>query len=335
MLLLNNTDLLGPDWRFLEPVWSGPSVEWAFFHGVPRNRLERVVRRPNLARYRAAWSTVRAARCAKGSSVIISHLPSMAAPTNFFRTYCCPDVPQIAFAFNFTSLPQGGRRRLLSSLFQGIDEFVVFSRAEQKLYVDHFGIDPNRIRFLAWAMETPTPDLTPPVSTSSDYVCAIGGEGRDYALFAQAMARLPRLRGVVVARPYSLTGISFPENVEVFTNLPLGQTWAIAAHSLGLAVPLKTDRTACGHITIVGAQHLGVPLVVTRSSAVTDYVSDTTAQLVTAGSLGELVAGLQKLLEDRDAVLQRCNRARMQADVHNRPPVWVAYFIDACRRLVH
>lgn len=333
MLLLNNTDLLGPDWRFLEPVWSGPQAEWAFFYGVPRNRLERFVRRPNVSRYRAAWSTVRAASRAQESALIVSHLPSMAAPTNFFRLRLCPNVPQIAFSFNFTTLPQGRRRRLLSSSFRGINEFVVFSTAEQQIYVDHFGLDPDRIRFLPWAMKTPMPDPDPPVSNSSDYVCAIGGEGRDYALFAKAMARLPSIRGVVVARPYSIAGISFPENVEVFTNLPLGQTWAIAVHSLGLAIPLKTDQTACGHITIVGAQHLGVPLVVTKSSAVADYVSDATARLVSAGDLKELVSGLEELFEDRETVSDRRNRARARADEQNRPSAWVEYLVDACGRL--
>lgn len=334
MLILNNTDLLGPDWRFLEPVWMGKQVKWNFFYGIPQSRLERNIRRPNLARYRAAWSTVHAAKRAQEPVAIVSHLPSMAAPTNFFRSLLCPNVPQIAFSFNFTTLPRGHRRRLFSYMFEGIDEFVVFSAAEQDLYAEHFGLDPDRIRFVPWAMETPKPDPIPPVSTSSDYLCAIGGEGRDYALFAQAMQRLPSIRGVVVARPYSIAGISFPKNVEVFTNLPLGQTWSIATHSLGLAIPLKTEKTACGHVTIVGAQHLGVPLVVTRSSGVTDYVSDSTARLVSAGNLKELVLGLTELFDDRDTVLDRCNRARALADLRNRPSVWAEYLADACGRLV-
>lgn len=258
----------------------------------------------------------------------------MAAPTNLFRRQLCPDVPQIAFSFNFTTLPQGGRRRVFANALRGISEFVVFSTLEQRLYVNHFGLDPDRLRFVPWAMETPMPDPTPPIPTSSEYVCAIGGEGRDYALFAGAMARLPHLRGVVVARPYSVAGITFPKNVEVFTNLPLGQTWAIAKHSIGLAIPLKTDQTACGHITIVGAQHLGVPLVVTRSTAVLDYVSDETARLVSAGNQEDLVNALTEFTEDREAVMARRDCAQVRAAEFNRPSVWVEYLTDACRRLV-
>lgn len=334
MILLNNTDLLGPEWRFLEPVWSGPPVHWAFFHGVPQSGLEHAIRRPNLARYRAARATAKAARAAGEPAIIVSHLPSMAAPTNFFRRRLCPDVPQIAFAFNFTKLPEGFRRQVLTRMLRGIEEFVVFSNAERQIYSDYFGLNPSRLHFLPWAMERPVPASSPPVSTSTDYVCAIGGEGRDYALFAEAMAELPKLRGVVVARPYSIEGVRFPDNVEIFTNLPLDQTWAIASRSLGLVVPLKTERTACGHVTIVGAQHLGVPLVVTRSIAVADYVSEETARLVQAGNRVELVEALIELVEDRDTVIGRRDLARSVAAEKNRPEVWVRYLAEAARRLV-
>ena len=51
-----------------------------------------------------------------------------------------------------------------------------------------------------------------------------------------------------------------------------------------MMLPLKSETTACGHITLVGAQLLGIPLVITRSKGVADYVEDgVTATLVAAG----------------------------------------------------
>ena len=85
---------------------------------------------------------------------------------------------------------------------------------------------------------------------------------------------------------------------------------------------------------MVGAQHLGVPLIVTRSTAVVDYVSDETARLVAAGSQGELIAALVELVEDRETVVRRRDRARAQAADQNCPLVWVKYLTDACQRLV-
>lgn len=334
MIFLNNSDLMGSTWRFLEPIWTEPAVKWEFFYGVPQNQLERLVRRPNVARYRAALDTVKAARRAREPAMIVSHLPSMSAPTNLLRRRLCPAAPQIAFSFNFTVLPKGMRRRVLGNALKDIDEFVVYSSMERQLYAEYFDLDLDRLRFVPWAMDAPRPDPDCPVSTETDYVCAIGGEGRDYALFAAAMEKLPHLRAVVVARPYSVAGISFPANVEVHTNLPLGQTWAIAANSIGLAIPLKTNRTACGHVTMVGAQKLGVPLVVTDSAAVSDYVTDETSRMVPAGDKAELVSALAELVEDRSKVAQRRDHARLQAANQNCPEIWVEYLADACQRLL-
>ncbi len=81
----------------------------------------------------------------------------MAAATNLARRTLCPEVPQIAFAFNFTDLPQGARRRYLAAALRGIDEFVVFSRFERALYARHLDLPEDRIHFLPWAMEPPLP----------------------------------------------------------------------------------------------------------------------------------------------------------------------------------
>ncbi|NDD35047.1 MAG: hypothetical protein EBZ26_01820 [Flavobacteriia bacterium] len=72
-----------------------------------------------------------------------------------------------------------------------------------------------------------TTNPLPPEVRSHGYVCVVGGEGRDYALVADAMRKRPSLRMAIVARPYSIEGIDFPENVSVFTNLPLQMTWRL------------------------------------------------------------------------------------------------------------
>jgi glycosyltransferase involved in cell wall biosynthesis len=209
---------------------------------------------------------------------------------------------------------------------------VVFSRFEKELYAGYFGIDPERIRFLPWAMDPPVPGPENPVS--GDYVCAVGGEARDYALLARAMARLPEIRAVIVARPSSLAGIDLPGNVTAFTNLPAPQTWRIAADSLGMVVPLRTDRTACGHITMVGAQLLGLPLVITRSAGIADYAREgENAVLVPAGDEDALAAAVSRLAGDRAAMRELGRRARGIAARENALAGWVEYFRDLPARL--
>ena len=332
MIFVNNTDLLPPDWRFIEQQWRDPRATWAFFHGVPQNALERRVKRPNLARYRAALQAVRAASADKQASILVSHLPAMTAATNVLRRLYCPEVRQVAFAFNFTTIPTGARLAYFRWALQGVDEFVVFSERERDAYPGIFGIPRDRIRMLHWAMDPPVSGPENPVPFKTPYLCAVGGEGRDYALLADVMRHLPDVPLAIVARPYSVAGISFPENVRVFTNLPAPQTWRLAQDSMGLVVPLESDTTACGHITIVGAQLLDIPLIVTRSSGVADYVTDDTAFMVSARNGEDLRGALCRVIDGGEAVSQRRQRALETAQRRSGTAHWVSYFEDLLDR---
>jgi hypothetical protein len=329
MRFINTSDLMPSSWRFLESVCDDTGIVWDTVSGLPNNWLERTVPHPALARWRAAATAAWAARTSKEPRMLVSHLPKMAAATNLMRRALCPSVPQLAFAFNFTSLPEARRLTLTTRSLAGIDNFVVFSRFEQTLYAESFGIPKERFHFLPWAMEVPVPGPESPLPDAlrkTGYLSAIGGEGRDYALLAEVMRKRPHLQLVVVARPYSIADIEFPKNVTVFTNLPGPATWRIAADSIGMAIPLKTDTTACGHITMVGAQLLGIPLIVTRSHGVADYVTDETAQLVPAGDVAMLGAAIDRLVEDPVSMSRIADAAQVRAVTDNALVVWVDYF---------
>lgn len=330
MLVVNSSDLMPPDWRFLEPACNDPEIRWRHVSGRPANMVERLVRRPSLARWRAAARICAVARERPEESVIVTHLPGMTMAAGLLRRRLCPEVPQIAFSFNFTTLPGGVRHRMMRDAFAGITEFVVYSQFERALYAERFGMDPARFRFLPWAMEPPVagPDL-PAGMPAAPYLCAIGGEGRDYRSLAEAMRKQPGLHMVVVGRSYSVAGIDFPANVTVHVDLPAPQTWAVAQQSLGMAIPLRTAETACGHVTLVGAQLLGIPLVLSRSVGISDYVTDgNTARLVEPGDPAALAAALAAMVEDRAGSAAMARRGRDAAATRSDPRRWVDYLSE-------
>lgn len=313
MIIISATDLMRPDWRFLADASDDPTLVWRTHSGLPRNALERLIRRPSLSRWRAALEAALEAR--RGSDVLlVSHLPLMAAATNLFRRLLCPRVRHIAFAFNFTDLPTGWRRRFLAWAFRGIDEFVVFSRFERERYAAWFGIPIDKLHFIPWVMDAPIPGPDNPAREFRPYLCSVGGEGRDYPLLIEAMRNLPHVRLVIVARPHSLAGVALPKNVMLLTNRPVAETWAIAAGSEGMVLPLRTDTTACGHITLVGAQLLGLPLAITRSRGVDNYVRDgETALLMEPGDKTDVIRAITTLVDDKAGASSRASAARRQA----------------------
>ena len=183
-------------------------------------------------------------------------------------------------------------------------------------------------------MEAPTPGAANSIGQPGSYLCSIGGEGRDYAVVAEAMRRRPRDRMVIIARPHSVEGISFPDNVTVLTNRPAPETWRIAVDSAGIIVPLLTENTVCGHGTIVASQLLGIPMAITRSVGILDYVpGPDVAHLVPAGDPSAVSEALGALLADRKGARGMAGRAQAIAQTRSSPDQWAAYFVEFRDRL--
>lgn len=293
------------------------ALRWVVLSGQPANALERGIRGVRLSRYRAA---AQAALRAGPGSFVISHLPLMtAAVAHLLRLR--GDVPHLGFAFNFTRLPTGKRLRYLQGALRRVDKMAVFSRYEQGLYAEYFGIEHERFQPVIWTQGPPPVQAETGLADVSPYLCAIGGEGRDFALLMQVARKLgPAMRVVVVARPQSLVGLQVPENVTVLTNISLARTWAIANGSCGVMVPLLSRETCCGHITLVSAKLLGLPLATTRAHATREYVEGRAAVLeCEPGDVAGFADLARRLFEEAISlrVVAQSQKAAEQA-IHDR-----------------
>ena len=239
------------------------------FSALPENGIERAITNPKISRYRAALQATLAA----DDVPIISHLPRMTAAVSLAQGLLRRRSPHMAFSFNFTELPRGLAKEYLGRSFRSVEKFCVFSGYEQDLYSDYFGLPRERFRRLLWTQDAPLVDEAPSPFPQGGYVSAVGGEGRDYATLVKAAERLPDIDFVIIARLQNALP-SMPPNVRILFDVPSRQTWRIAKDSSCLVVPLTTRTTCCGHITLVSAQLLGIPVISTRSAATTEYTED-------------------------------------------------------------
>lgn len=281
-IVVNVSDLM-PVGAVFAPMPSGH--ERVDVSGLPRNPWERRVRRPNVARLRAAVEAVRLAR----GGAIISHLPRMSAAVAAVQIAARSTAPHLAFSFNFTTLPGTVSGAYFRRVLDRVDRFCVFSAYEAELYPRRFDLPPERFVRLLWAQDPPTISSVPTAFAGRDYVCAVGGEGRDYATLVAAARLLPHVTVVVIARRYNVVG-DLPANVVVLHDVPGEVTWRIAREARALIVPLLTDRTCCGHITLVSAELLGIPVISTASAATREYADDvTTCRPGDAAALASLI----------------------------------------------
>lgn len=264
--VVNAADLSPSGFEFVD---FPPGVERLDFSALPGNAIERLVRKPRISRYRAAFEAVRAAR----GMPIISHLPRMTAAVSTAQSLLRSRSPHLAFSFNFTDLPQGAARRYMSRAFGHVDEFFVFSEYERETYPRYFSLPEDRFTRLTWTQRPPAVSSEPSPFPRDSYVSAVGGEGRDYASLMAAAEALPDIDFVVIARPYNRMG-ELPSNVRLMTNVSPALTWRIALDSSCMVVPLKSRTTCCGHITLVSGELLGIPLISTASEATREYTQD-------------------------------------------------------------
>jgi len=335
--IANVTDTWSGAWRFLaDRLPASPQHHWTFLPDHRPNLLERLIRRPSLQRLGACWHAARLGRTGR-ADVVISHIPLTTAWTEAFwgrrrRAY------HIAHTFNFTNLPEGASVDFFRRHLSRVDRFVVFSQYEREAYAELFGLDRSRIDMVHWSVGEPFVEPVAPL-IQGDYVCAVGGEGRDYRTLAEAARQLPQVRFVFVCRPRNVEGIDLPANVECRTNLPLGQANNILKHAQVAVVPLLTDRTACGHVTLVSAMYLERPQVVTRSRGVEDYVVEgRTGLFCPVGDAGAMASSIASLLADPDLRRRIGAAGREFALTHCTEAHLVAYYerlladIDRSRR---
>ena len=235
-------------------------------------------------------------------------------------------MPHLAFAFNFTDLPTGLTLAAMHRAFARIDRFVVYSQMERDLYAELFDVPVEKFQFLRWGVAPPI--LEPaPREIDGTYVAALGGEARDYATLCAAAKKLPQTSFVLITRPDSLNGIEVPENVTIHTNLPWDRAWSILWHAEVVALPLRSKDTPNGHVTAVGAMHLGKAQVITDSAGIRDYFMDgETALLVPPHDPAAFAASIERALEDRSLRQKLGGASKVFAATHCSESVTVEFF---------
>lgn len=322
------TEKPDPAWVWLEGkiAWRRP-LHWTFFRPSSRGVIDRALKRPLTGRLLEGWRLRQGAR--RGAfDLIVTHLPYVAAWMSDIVGADAGGAKRLAFAFNFTDVPEGAQLARMKRSFARIDRFTVFSTLERGLYASRFGIPSERIDLALWGANAP---LEAPLPRTIDgrYVVALGGEARDYALYADVARMTPDITFVAITRPSSLAGVSLPGNFRHFVNLPWAEAWSLVFHADVAVVPLRDDLAPNGMVTFVGGMHLGKAQIVTRSEGLSDYAIDGETALVTPPrDAAAMKSALDRLLGDKGLAGRIGAGARAFAAEHCSEKSTIAYFAD-------
>jgi len=278
----------------------------------------------------------RAALCAvrEGAALVVTHDPYITFDTGLFLTLLRYRGKHLAFSFNYPLLPTGMRRRFHSAVFRKVDRFVVYSVMEKVLYQDYFGLPAQKVEFVLWGADPPSAEPADRPVEPGQYMCAIGGNARDYDTLMKVMENLPELRLVMVARRKNLVGLRIPTNVAIYTDVPIARAMNILAFSRFMVLPLSDSKVPCGHVTLVLAMHLGKPVVITRSKGVEDYVQEgVNALTCEPRSPATMVSAIRMLWNDQSLRDRLGSAGKALAEAHCTEAAILAYFIALLKSL--
>jgi len=212
--------------------------------------------------------------------IVITHAPYMTLAVAFalFITGQDKKIRHFAFSFNHGNgrFFKGVYLLIAKKVLKNITGFVVYSKAERKLFNEKYDIPLNKLSFCHWAVNRPELDesLRDYIINSKPYISCIGRNNRDFEIFIEVMRMNPQFNAILVCPKDRLSSVNLPDNVLIKNDIPMKEAMTVLANSVVSVVPIKDVSTGAGHITIVSAMQLGIPQLVTRINTVDDYFID-------------------------------------------------------------
>ncbi len=333
MKVINVSDF-SPEWCWLKEELKPHDLHSTAYSSLSINSPNRLPKRDSFNRASIALKAIRDAK--KEASILVSHAPR---PTYYCANIAkklAPEIPHLAYSFNFTDLPTGFQRKSMAKAFKQPTRFVTFSTDERQLYADYFDLPIELIDMQYWSINPPAVDFESTPVETGDYICALGSQARDYETLVEAMKKLKHIKLVIVATEENMKGLDVPENVTVYSGIPFEKAMNILTHSKFMVLPLRDSVVPCGHGSIVSAMFHRKAIIITDSSGVYDYIkNDETGLFYEARNSDDLAAKITHLMED-SVKLKRLTEASYEFAYENcTEKAAVNYFCQFVEKLQH
>ena len=306
----------GPEWRWVALHFAGEQLDWSFHVRKPSGVLQTRIRKPDLALIQTCRRCIDTL-AGTPSPLLVTLDPRATYWCSHFATKRGLSIRHLAYGFNFASLPTGLKRRSMTRAFAHVERFIVYSNFERELYARHFDLSLRSFEMKHWGVAAPGTTHTESPRSEGDYICALGGNRRDYRSLMAAMRSLPDIRCIAAMRPENLRGLEVPSNVKIVTDVPFGEAMDLLAGSRFMVLPLEDAQTPCGHVTIVAAMHFSKATIVTLSEGIADYVLEgRTGLTCEPGNPASIAAKIRQLWESPDEAGILGRQAKAFADEH-------------------
>jgi len=188
------------------------------------------------------------------------------------------------------------KRMIQKFIFSSMDIIFVSSTREVKTYSRRFNLPENQFKFLHFHTNITEPRI---IQRPNSYILSAGRTGRDYHTLAEAVRGLP-VEVVFICDSKSIKGVSLPENVKLFINIPREQYLELIKNCRFVVVPLEKRVKSTGQVVILEAMAFGKPVIATDTVGTMDYITHKqTGMLVSSKDSVSLKNAILELLNNQ------------------------------------
>lgn len=200
----------------------------------------------------------------------------------------------------------------LFGLFRRIDHMICYSQTQVSFARDYLGVPQNRLHCIDFQVDadfyTPAED-----AKRGEGILSVGRELRDYPTLFEAVRGTDIPVTVVASSPWSkradqTSNREIPPNVTLKKGLSFCELRNLYRNCRAVAVPLQNVDSPAGITSILEAQAVGKPVIVTQTPGIEDSVRDgETALTVPPEDPDALRNAIRRLIEnpeEADAIAQ-------------------------------
>ena len=152
-----------------------------------------------------------------------------------------------------------------------VDKLIVFTKNEVEHYAQTFGVPKDKFFFTPLTISEVKISKCDEALRSEKYVFSTGRSNRDYELLLKIFENSEHSLHIACN---TLGSDNTPHNIRIYTNMFGEDMRKHMYNSYCVAIALKDPNISSGQLVFLQAMQMGKPIVCTRCSAVSDYLTD-------------------------------------------------------------
>ena len=197
-----------------------------------------------------------------------------------------------------------------------------------------FGVDVDRFLYVPFPMHRLETRSRSQVRKVSNRIMSSGRASCDWENLLEAVADLPQYQVLLVHGKKDLKRlgrVNIPNNCELLCDIPLIEHDRLLEESACYVISLLETQGSSGHVRLSHAIHLGVPVIVTATCGIEEYVIDAvTAIVVPPGDPEALKKAILRLMGD--SVLQSALAENARRHAEKYPKTQYFERLNLCAR---